>query len=97
MDSMASRRRKASLAGYKVEPDTALKLLTDSDAAVRAAAFGALERLGLLTGVEIEAALVDESPMVRRRGLEAIAAGHDGDPGRWRVWVYVEQNRRGAD
>ena len=48
--------------------------------AVRVAAFGALERLGLLTGTEIAAALVDKSPMVRKRGLESLAARNDSDP-----------------
>ncbi|MEE2768907.1 MAG: HEAT repeat domain-containing protein [Actinomycetota bacterium] len=80
MDSTASRRRKAILAGYEVEPETALGLLTDSDAAVRVAAFGALERLGLLTGAKIAAALADKSPRVRKRGLESLAARNDGDP-----------------
>ena len=80
MDSTASRRRKAILAGYELEPDIALELFTDPDAVVRAAALGALERLDLLTEIEIAASLVDKSPMVRKRGLEAIAAGHHGDP-----------------
>ena len=80
MTSVADRRRRAILAGHGADPDTARELLTDPEPLVRVAALGALDRLGSLTSAEVAVALVDQSPAVRRRGLEATAAGHDGDP-----------------
>jgi HEAT repeat protein len=80
MTSVADRRRRAILAGHGADPDTARKLLTDPEPLVRVAALGALDRLGSLTSAEVAVALVDQSPAVRRRGLEATATGHDGDP-----------------
>ena len=80
MTSAADRRRRAILAGHGADPDTARELLTDPEPLVRVAALGALDRLGSLTSAEVAVALVDQSPAVRRRGLEATAAGHDGDP-----------------
>ena len=80
MTSVADRRRRAILAGHGADPDTARKLLADPEPLVRVAALGALDRLGSLTSAEVAVALVDQSPAVRRRGLEATATGHDGDP-----------------
>ena len=80
MTSVADRRRRAILAGHGADPDTARELLADPEPLVRVAAIGALDRLGSLTSAEVAVALVDQSPAVRRRGLEATAAGHDGDP-----------------
>jgi len=80
MTSAADRRRRAILAGHGADPDTARELLTDPEPLVRVAALGALDRLGSLTSAEVAVALVDQSPAVRRRGLEATATGHDGDP-----------------
>ena len=80
MTSVADRRRRAILAGHGADPDTARKLLADPEPLVRVAAIGALDRLGSLTSAEVAVALVDQSPAVRRRGLEATATGHDGDP-----------------
>ena len=80
MTSVADRRRRAIVAGHGADPDTARKLLTDPEPLVRVAALGALDRLGSLTSAEVAVALVDQSPAVRRRGLEATATGHDGDP-----------------
>ena len=80
MTSVADRRRRAILAGHGADPDTARELLTDPEPLVRVAALGALDRLGSLTSAEVAVALVDQSPAVRRRGLEATATGHDGDP-----------------
>ena len=80
MTSMADRRRRAILAGHGADPDTARGLLADPEPLVRVAALGALNRLGSLTSAEVAVALVDQSPAVRRRGLEATVTGHDGDP-----------------
>ena len=80
MTSVADRRLRAILAGHGADPDTARELLTDPEPLVRVAALGALDRLGSLTSAEVAVALVDQSPAVRRRGLEATATGHDGDP-----------------
>ena len=80
MTSMADRRRRAILAGHEADPDTARGLLADSEPLVRVAALGALDRLGSLTSADVAFALIDQSPAVRRRGLEATASGHDSDP-----------------
>ena len=80
MTSVADRRLRAILAGHGADPDTARELLADPEPLVRVAALGALDRLGSLTSAEVAVALVDQSPAVRRRGLEATATGHDGDP-----------------
>ena len=80
MASVADRRRQAILAGHGAHPDTAREFLSDPEPSVRGAALGALDRLGVLTSTDLAAALVDQSPAVRRRGLEATASGHDSDP-----------------
>lgn len=80
MASAADRRRQAILAGHGADPDTAREFLTDPEPSVRAAALGALNRLGALTESEVAAALADKSPTVRQRGLETTAASHHGDP-----------------
>lgn len=78
---VAARRRAAALAGHEGDVDAARAALTDADAVVRATALGALERLGCLTVSEVEAALVDPSVVVRRRGCEATARlPGDGPP-----------------
>ena len=80
MTSVADRRRRAIMAGYGADPDAAREFLADPEPLVRVAALGALDRLGSLTSAEVAVALIDQSPAVRRRALEATAAGHDGDP-----------------
>ena len=80
MASVADRRRQAILAGHGADPDTAREFFSDPEPSVRVAALGALDRLGVLTSADLSAALADQSPAVRRRGLEATASGHDGDP-----------------
>jgi HEAT repeat protein len=66
-----ARRRQAAVAGHAGDVDGARAALVDADAAVRATAIGALERLGALGTTELEAALGDPSPGVRRRAIEA--------------------------
>ena len=71
----AERRRHVVLAGHRDDEMTARRALSDDDAAVRAGALGALERLGRLTDATLSDALADRDPAVRRRAAE-IAARH---------------------
>ncbi|MDY7105766.1 MAG: HEAT repeat domain-containing protein [Actinomycetota bacterium] len=70
---MDERRRSAVLAGYAGDVDVARALLGDEDGTVRAAAWGALDRLGALEHDAIAAALDDPDPDVRRRVIELAA------------------------
>ena len=74
MDDVADRRRKAALAGHEGDEATARTFLGDPSPAVRATALGALARLGAAGPVEVELALEDTDPTVRRRACE-VAAG----------------------
>ncbi len=78
----ALRRRRAALAGHNGDKAAARELLGDSDEGVRAAALGALVRLGALTGDDIAAALGDPSRSVRRRICELAASLPQTDFGR---------------
>jgi HEAT repeat protein len=73
------RRREAAMAGHQHDPQRARGFLDDPDAGVRIVALGALDRLGQLTTIELEAGLGDPMPTVRRRACE-IAAQWPGDP-----------------
>ncbi len=55
------------MAGHAGDAAAALRLSGDSDASVRATAFGALDRCGALDGPTLRAGLTDPSPTVRRR------------------------------
>lgn len=68
-----TRRRAVVLAGHEGDEAAARAGLADVDAGVRAAAIGALQRLGSLTAEELETALADPDPQVRRRACEAVA------------------------
>jgi HEAT repeat protein len=70
----ARRKRLAVLAGHRGDVQVARHYLTDSDASVRASAVAALARAGALAATEIEAALDDAAPLVRRRAAELAAA-----------------------
>jgi HEAT repeat protein len=65
------RRREVTLAGHRGDQGAARRGLADGDPGVRAAALGALARLGALTTDDLVVALADESPAVRRRAVEA--------------------------
>jgi HEAT repeat protein len=67
-------RREVIIAGHSSDPATAAAGLVSSDAAVRAAALGALHRLGRLTASDLTAATVDRDAGVRRRAAELAAA-----------------------
>ena len=62
------------VAGHTGDVDTARAGLASSDAAVRAAALGALDRLAELTDGDVRTALDDVSSAVRRRAAELAAA-----------------------
>ena len=70
-------RRAAALAGHTGDDATARSALASDEPAVRAVALGALERLGALDDAMVTAALVDESPVVRRRACELAASRPD--------------------
>ena len=70
-------RRSVSLAGHQGDSDAARAGLRSADPGVRAAALGALERLGAATDGDVAAALADADPVVRRRAA-TLAARHPG-------------------
>lgn len=68
-------RRAVTIAGHTGDVPVARAGLASPDPSVRAAALGALERLGELTAEELHDALGDEAVPVRRRAAE-VAAHH---------------------
>lgn len=64
---MTERRRIAAVAGHLGDAPTARRLLDDPAPAVRATALGALARAGALGDDELQRALTDADPGVRRR------------------------------
>lgn len=77
MAEAADRRRAAALAGHTGDVDTARALLHDPAPAVRATALAALARLGAATIADVQEALADDDPTVRRRACE-VATAVDG-------------------
>jgi HEAT repeat protein len=65
------RRRTVALSGHRRNEPAARRGLADRDPGVRAAAVGALARLGALTVADVVAALDDDAPQVRRRAVDA--------------------------
>jgi HEAT repeat protein len=76
----ATRRRDVAVAGHQGDAAVARAGLADEDAAVRATAIGALERLGDLRAGDLDAALGDDDAGVRRRAVEACAARPGDEP-----------------
>lgn len=74
---MTATRRSVALAGHTGDVDGARRGLVAADPAVRAAALGALERLGVLGDDDVTLALADDSAAVRRRAA-TISATHSG-------------------
>jgi HEAT repeat protein len=70
---VADRRRRVALAGFVGDAATARAALGDGAASVRVTGLGAVERLGILTDADVERALTDPAPEVRRRGCELAA------------------------
>ncbi len=66
-------RREVVVAGHSGDLATVHRGLGDTDPGVRAAALGALERLGELDDATLTAALADPDPGVRRRAAELTA------------------------
>ena len=66
--------REVVVAGHSGDPDTARRGLSAADPHVRAAALGALERLGCLSDDTLGHALADPDVGVRRRAAELAAA-----------------------
>ena len=62
----AVRRREAVLAGHQGDETAARAAFVDPDPQVRRAGLGALVRMGALTSEDFDAAVGDESPLVRR-------------------------------
>jgi HEAT repeat protein len=78
-DRAGIRRRQVSMAGHRGDAPLARRGLADPDPGVQAAALGALARLGELTAADVESALADGAPAVRRRAVEvALAARGTG-------------------
>jgi HEAT repeat protein len=67
-------RRLITLAGHAGDEDTARAGLTDDAATVRAAALGALARMGRVAPTDLISALSDPAAAVRRRACELSAA-----------------------
>lgn len=74
----ADRRRAVTVAGHTGDLETVTGALDDVDPAVRAAALGALHRLGALDGSHLVDAIGDPSPTVRRRATQ-LSANRPGD------------------
>jgi HEAT repeat protein len=70
---IVARRRRAALAGHEGDEAAARQGMADEAGDVRATALGALERMGRLDGADVEAALTDPDPVVRRRAAEVSA------------------------
>lgn len=102
------RRQAVIVAGHRGDTATALDHLADADPAVRVAALGALDRLGVLTDTQLSVAFDDESPEVRRRTAE-LAGKHpdisllrlledtDGTVVEVAAWACGEQETVGDD
>lgn len=66
---MTSRWRDVAVAGHSGDEATARAALDDPDSVTRELGLGALLRLDRLTDADVEAALDDQSPAVRRRAV----------------------------
>jgi HEAT repeat protein len=64
------RRRLVALAGHRGDEVVARQGLADPEGDVRATALGALQRIGVLTSLDVESALSDPAAVVRRRACE---------------------------
>lgn len=101
-------RRAVAVAGHRGDTATARAGWASTDAAVRATALGALERLAGLDDATLAVALTDHDPIVRRRAAE-IAATHrsvdllavlqDADPRvvEMAAWACGEHESRRTD
>jgi HEAT repeat protein len=67
---IVARRRRMAVAGYRGDEAAAREGIGDVAGDVRATALGALLRMERLTVADVEAALCDPEPVVRRRACE---------------------------
>ena len=74
---MTSRWREIAVAGHTGDAVAARAALTDNDPVARELGLGALLRLGALTDADLDNALLDAAPSVRRRAA-LIAAQRPG-------------------
>lgn len=70
---VVDRRRRTALSGYLDDEQQARTALSDPAGDVRATALGALRRMGRLVASDVEQALRDPDPAVRRRACEVSA------------------------
>ncbi len=70
---VVGRRRQVALAGFQGNEVAAREGIADPAGDVRATALGALLRMGQLTASDVEDALADPEPVVRRRACEVSA------------------------
>jgi HEAT repeat protein len=75
----SSSRRRAAVAGHEGDERAARGLLAHADGEVRATALGALARLGVATPADLDRAVSDPSPVVRRRACAVAVAVASGD------------------
>ena len=80
-ESGSSSRRRAAVAGHEGDEPTARALLAHADGDVRATALGALARLGRATVADVDLAVLDPAPVVRRRACAVAVAVGDGRVG----------------
>ena len=71
------RRAAAAQAGHAGDEGAARRSLADPSPRVRATALAAMARLGRATAADVQAALADPDPLVRRRGC-TVAVGVPG-------------------
>jgi HEAT repeat protein len=99
-------RRSVAVAGHRGDPDAARSGLDSGDPGVRAAALGALERLGMATASDIASGLADPEPAVRRRAaalaarhgdVDLLAALNDSDPSVVEVAAWAGGEREVVD
>ncbi len=72
--------RDAVVAGHTGDLETARRLVADHDPAVRAAALGALDRMGSLDNGTVMDAIVDPDAAVRRRACALAGRGFGSGP-----------------
>lgn len=71
---VVGRRRRIAMAGYQGDELVARQGIADPAGDVRATALGALLRMGRLSPGDVEVALADPEPAVRRRACEVSVA-----------------------
>jgi HEAT repeat protein len=77
--TVGDRRNTVIVAGHRGDTAVAERHLDDPEPVVRAAALGALDRIGSLTDDRVAAAFDDDDAIVRRRAAELAAARPDVD------------------